>query len=95
MDISDKYISKSQDVTYKEMDAKSVLLDLESGSYYTLNEMGNFVWSLLDGKTNPAQLAQAVTEKYEVDSETAGNDVRDLILRLRKEGLIQLHDGPR
>ena len=95
MEISGKYISKSRDVTYKEMDAKSVLLDLESGSYYTLNEMGNFVWSLLDGKTSPAQLVKAVTETYDIDSETAGSDVTDLILRLRKEGLIQLHDGPR
>jgi hypothetical protein len=56
--------------------------------------MGNFIWSLLDGKIDHARLVQAVTDTYDIDPETAVNDVRDLILSLGREGLIQLHDGP-
>ena len=95
MENSGKCITKSRDVVCKDMDGKSVLLDLKSGGYYTLNEMGSFVWSLLEGKATPARIAQAVTESYEIDPETAEKDISDLISSLRKEGLVLLHDGPR
>ena len=92
MDISGKYISRARDVRYKEMDAKSVLLDLNSGSYYTLNELGNFIWGMLDGKRNAAQITEAVINSYEVDRDGASKDVGALIHRLKEEGLVRLHD---
>jgi hypothetical protein len=94
MDISRKFITKAKDVRTKEMDGRSVVLDLDSGSYFTLNEMGSFIWSLLDGRKDSARIVGDVTGKYKVDAETASWDVIELIRRLEEEGLIRLHDDP-
>lgn len=92
MEIADKYISRAGEVRFKQVDGKSVLLDLNSGSYYTLNELGNFIWDLLDGKRSAAQIVEAVAGSYEVDRDEAAGDVEALIHRLKEEGLVRLHD---
>ena len=89
-----KYPVKGKDVIYKEIESKSVLLNLGNGQYYTLNKTGTFLWSLIDGKTPIKNLVEQVTKNFEVASETASEDVDALISSLQKEDLIELHDKP-
>jgi hypothetical protein len=65
------------------------LLDEDSGQYWNLNPTGTLVLqTLLDGGT-PRQAAQAVSEQYAVDVETAARDVEDLVGALHSAGLMQ------
>jgi hypothetical protein len=65
----------------------TALLDENSGEYFTLNPTGTLVLrTLLDGGTLE-QAAQALTEQYAVDAETADRDVADLIGALRSARL--------
>ena len=91
-DLSEKYPAKGEEVVHKEIESKSVLLNLENGSYYTLNKTGTFIWSLLDGKTTVKQLAELLTKNFAVTKDEASKDVFALIANLKKEGLIELHD---
>jgi len=94
MDTSDKYISKSKDVVQKEIESKSVLLDLDSGNYYTLNRTGTFIWSLIDGTNRISEIIEQVVQKFDVDSSEASKNAESLIRDLGKEGLIVFHDEP-
>ena len=91
-DLSAKYPTKSKEVVHKEIESKSVLLNLENGSYYTLNKTGTFIWSLLDGKIAVNQLVELLTQSFDVAKGQASQDVFNLISSLKKEGLIELHD---
>ena len=91
-DLSEKYPTKGKEVVYKEIESKSVLLNLENGSYYTLNKTGTFIWSLLDGKTAVRELVEVLTQNFEVTKDEASKDVFTLIANLKKEGLIELYD---
>jgi hypothetical protein len=91
-DLSEKYPAKSKEVVHKEIESKSVLLNLENGSYYTLNKTGTFIWSLLDGKIAVNQLVELLTKSFDVTKDEASKDVFALIADLKKEGLIELHD---
>jgi len=88
----DKYVVKSGDVKHRELESESVLLNLDNGNYYTLNETGTFFWSLIDGKSSVKQLIDKVLEKFDVDKEGALKDISDLVSSLKKEGLVELHD---
>ena len=90
--LSEKYPAKGKEVVHKEIESKSVLLNLENGSYYTLNKTGTFIWSLLDGKTAVKQLIEPLTQNFDVAKDEASKDVFALIANLKKEGLIELHD---
>ena len=94
MDTSDKYISKSKDVVQKEIESKSVLLDLDSGHYYSLNRTGTVIWSLIDGKNRIGEIIEQVVRKFDVDGSAASKDAESLIRDLEKEGLVVFHDEP-
>jgi len=44
-------------------------------SVYTLNETGAFIWDQIDGKRDVEEIIIALTGEYEIDFETAGEDV--------------------
>ena len=75
-------------VSTVDTDYGTTLLDEDSGEYFTLNPTATLVLkTLLSGRT-PEQAAQALTEQYAVDAETADRDVADLIDGLRSAHLV-------
>ena len=54
-----------------------------SNGLFILNEVGAFIWDLLPGAETPDALCQAVLEAYDVDQETAMQDVEDFLNMLR------------
>ena len=75
-------------VSTADTDYGTTLLDEDSGEYFTLNPTATLVLkTLLSGRT-PEQAAQALTEQYAVDAETAARDVADLIDGLRSAQLV-------
>ena len=58
-------------------------------SIFTLNEVGVRIWSLADGQHNVAQMASAISQEYEVDEETAQQDVTELLQDLATVGLVR------
>jgi Coenzyme PQQ synthesis protein D (PqqD) len=64
------------------------LLDEDSGEYWNLNPTGALVLrTLLEGGTS-TDAAQALVDSYDVDADTAGQDVQDLLGGLRSAGLV-------
>jgi len=52
-------------------------------SVYTLNETGAFIWEVIDGKRSVEEIIGLVTQEYEIDRETAVNDVFDFIDKMQ------------
>ena len=62
---------------------------LDFSGMLTLNESGRFLWNLLQNGATYESLAQALTEEYAIDYETALSDVNDFILTLKKAGCVE------
>ena len=76
-------------VSTADTDYGIALLDEHSGQYWNLNPTGALTLrTLLEGGT-PEQAAQALTEQYAVDADTASQDVQDLMSELRAAGLVE------
>lgn len=70
-----------------ETDYGIALLDEDSNQYWTLNPSAALALrTLLDGGTE-ADAARTLTEEYEVDLDTAHQDVRELVGGLHSAGL--------
>lgn len=77
---------------FRELDGEAVLLNLESGHYYGLDEVGTRILSLLvDGQTLQ-QVHTALLVEYEVTSEQLWGDIVRLVMELQAEGLVVVHD---
>ncbi|MGB5161581.1 MAG: PqqD family protein [Thermoanaerobaculia bacterium] len=76
---SDLCLSKTLD------DGTGVVLDLGSSRVLALNATGMFlVDEILQGTSTLGDLVEAITTSFEVDPETAENDVRDLLDQLAR-----------
>jgi len=54
---------------------------------YTLNEVGSFIWYLLDGRRSAQAIADAVCAEYDVTADEAARDVDELLTALEARGL--------
>jgi hypothetical protein len=58
----------------------------ELDSIYTLNEVGSFIWHLIDGRRSAQAIAEAVSAEYDVTLERALLDVDELLTTLEAKG---------
>ena len=65
-----------------------VLLDLRSGVYYSLNAVGAIVWQGIDRSASLEQIVADTVSEFEVDAETAREDVRGFLRSAAEAGLI-------
>lgn len=56
---------------------------------YTLNEVGSFVWQLIDGRRTAADIARAVSAAYDVSIQQASQDVDELLTSLEEKHLVR------
>jgi hypothetical protein len=72
----------------QQVEGSSVLLDIDSGEYFALNEVGGRVWDLCDGSHSVASIAAALSAEYDVDTSTALRDADELLESLAGAGLV-------
>jgi acyl dehydratase len=58
-----------------------------------LNETGRFIWERLDGTCSPDDIAQGLTETFEVTLEQARNDVEEFLAQLERMGMVEKADA--
>ena len=54
----------------------------------TVNETGEFIWSLLQDDTDEDAIVRAMCEEFDVDAQTAREDVRAFLQMLQKAGFL-------
>jgi hypothetical protein len=79
-------------VLFTDLDGvEGVLVDLNTKKYYQLNETASLVWRRLEqGKTVP-EIAQEMTETYDVTLEHATTSVENALLSLTAQKLVRPH----
>ncbi len=67
----------------------SVSAETQLEGVITLNDTGIFLWKQLEqGDTTPEALTAALTAAYEVDEQTARQDVAAFLSKAREAGLL-------
>jgi hypothetical protein len=61
--------------------------DLES--IYLLNETALFAWGLFNGINTLADIRSQITQEFDVDGMTAGQDLLELVIQLELVGAIE------
>ena len=91
---SDAYPARGAGVITQKVEGTLVLLHLESGEYYSLDETGESIWELCDGAHSVGMISSKLGTEYGVAAEQLGTDVSELLMDLAKEGLIVQNASP-
>ena len=80
-------------VMFRDLDGEAVVLELESGRYYGLNETGTRMWLLLQehGAVEPA--LRALLAEYDVEEERLREELMSFVETLSVQRLLEVHEG--
>jgi hypothetical protein len=75
-------------VVFRELDGEAVLLNLDSGVYFGLDEVGTRVWALLVEHGTLERVCSQLMEEYDVEPAVLEQDVSRLVEEMRHKGLV-------
>lgn len=81
-------LQRNSSILWRELDGDAVLLSPSAGSSYNLNQVGTFIWKMLDGEHTSENIAAAICQMYEVEYEQALQDVENILVELRSNNLL-------
>lgn len=86
-------IKISREVMSQEVSGETVLLDLQSESYFGLDEVGTRIWQLLQEHGDLQKVFDILREEYDVDEKQLEKDLGELLVKLTDEGLITVENA--
>jgi hypothetical protein len=81
-------ISVAPDVLVQELDGESVLLNLQSGRYFGLDQVGNRMWQVLTTAPSVETAYEVLLAEYDVDGDQLRRDLLELADKLVEHGLV-------
>jgi hypothetical protein len=66
-----------------------IILNMESGDYLGLNNVGAQIWELLKAPVNAHQIIDQLMQEFEVDAETCKVQTLEYLDRMKSFGLLE------
>jgi hypothetical protein len=86
---ADRRLERAPDAVWREIDGRTAVISLDGGRVRTLNPVGSFVWSLLDGRPLD-DVREALKARYpEVDPGELARDLEAFLDDLGQRGLVR------
>jgi methyltransferase-like protein len=86
--VNDLVFVKHTDAVYRIIDSQAIILTPENGHMHTLNEVGTFIWELLDGKKTLKAIMDRLCEEFDIEAAKAQRDVTHFAEDLVRRKLI-------
>ncbi len=88
-----KIVIDRERITWRKLREELVLMHLDTGAYYSLNDTGILIWeSLADGQAYDS-IVDAIVKDFEVDRETVIKDFERLVNELADQGLVEIMEN--
>lgn len=81
-------LKRKEGIMTADMKGSAVMLDIETGKYYNLGEVGGEIWMLLEKQKTVGELLDALTKSYNVSREQCRRDTLPFLEVLVKRGLL-------
>jgi hypothetical protein len=88
VDIWRKKFKRAPECAHRVIEGEAFIVSSKNGGVHLLNEVGTFVWSLLDGTNTLDEIAAAVVDEFEVNLATARADIEDFVQNMWKSEII-------
>ncbi len=84
----DQRLQRQDGVLAQQSQGQTVLLRLNDGGYYALDEVGARIWELCDGQRDVGEVVAALCVEFEAPEATIRADALEFIDDLRRERLL-------
>ena len=89
--MTEEYIvSRRAQLIETEVDGELVALDVDKGTCYGFNGTATRIWGLIEQPKRVSELKAALLSEFDVDPETCGRQLAQLLKELETDGLVEL-----
>ena len=89
MKLHERYRVDADKVSYRRIDDEAVILNLENGHYYSLNNVAANIWDAIGKKNRLNDILKRLKTRYRLPEKRLQSDLCALVSDLEEEGLIK------
>ena len=82
-------LKRNEDVIWREIDGKIVIIDKDGLATYTLNKTSACIWQSCDGTKGQEEITMDLCAKFDVKPGKAEADVSETIRKFEEMGLLR------
>ncbi len=83
-------VVRSRKLLSSEIDGETVMMSIESGKYYGLDEVGGRIWELLEKPRTADDISKQLLLDYEVEAAACEKDVMRFLQQLYDDDLLEI-----
>jgi hypothetical protein len=81
-------LTVKEEMAFRKVDGRLVVVNLQSGFYYSLNETATLIFELIRQRKDIPEVLQALCDTYEVPADAALRDLQECLETLVTEQLL-------
>ena len=85
-------VSPSKSQASSDLMGETVILELESGVYYGLNETGTLIWNLINKSKTLEEIREIILSEYDIEPELCNKYILKLVKSLADKGLVTIEN---
>jgi hypothetical protein len=89
----DSIVRPTGDAVSCEVDGQATILNIRTGNYFGLDDVGAAVWRIMSLPRTVAEIVQEITNEYDVEVAQCENDLVSLLSELARHGLVEIGDS--
>lgn len=88
--VNSTMVARSPSVLAADIDGEVVMMSIEQGCYFGLDDIGSDIWKRLDLPCSFGELVDRLAADYDANRETITADVRTLLLHMAVDNVVRL-----
>jgi hypothetical protein len=88
MNFSEQTLKTNPDVVFTIVDDEAILLQQQSGKYFSLNAVGARMWLLLDEYGRLDKVLEQLLAEFDVEEERLREDLERMVAQFIESGLL-------
>ena len=81
-------LSRREGLMAADMNGSAVMMDIMTGKYYNLGQVGGRIWELLEEPMTVAALVKKLTDEYDVSAQQCRADIEPFLNTMLSRGLL-------
>lgn len=88
----DTVVAKSDSFLAETVDGELIILNKQSGTYYTIDGIGDELWQELQEPVSIDELVDSVCNNYNIDPDDSRDDIQSFVSQLLAAELVEIQD---
>ena len=81
-------LTRGAHASYEVVADEAIIIDINTGTYFSLNKIGTEFWEMLNGQQTIGQHAAAIAQKYAVDTVMVTDDMLEIAQQMDNDNLV-------